>query len=346
QLSGGSSFDTPLVNRDGGGFSGVNPPDTIGDVGNDFFIQMINGSSGSGGTRVLILDKTDGTTVNDFNLGALATGSGTGCTNGRGDPIVMFDETVDNGIGQPTGRWFLSEFTSSSYCVYISETSDPTAGTWFLYEFTSASGNLPDYPKWGVWPDAYYIGANENAGSIPGAGRTVYAFDRENMLLGLTTRPAQVFEAPPLAGFGFQMLQPADWDGLNPPPPGAPGLFFRHRDDEVHNAGSSNPTQDFLEIWEFAVDWDTPGNSTFTGPTNLGVEDFESELCGLTAFECAPQPPTGSDPSVGLDPLREPVMWRAQYRNFGSHQAIVNTWVTDAVGGAADVHGVRWAELR
>ncbi len=342
QQSGGAGFDIPLINRDGGGFTGVNPPDTIGDVGNEYFIQMINGGGGVGGTRVLILDKTDGSTVADFALSSLAVGSGTGCTSGSGDPIIMFDETVDNGPGQPRGRWFLSEFTGNSFCVYISQTSDPTAGDWFVYEFGSASGGLPDYPKWAAWPDAYYIGANENAGSIPGAGRTVYAFDRESMLQGDTTRPAQVFEIPPLAGFNFQMIPPADWDGILPPPPGTPGLFVRHRDDEVHNAGSSDPNQDFLEIWEFSVDWDAPANSTFSGPTNIGVEDFESELCGLTAFACVPQPNSGTR----LDPLREPVMWRAQYRNFGSHQVIVGSWVTDVVGGSADIHGVQWAELR
>lgn len=342
QQSGGAGFDTPLVNRDGSGFTGVNPPDTVGDVGNEYFIQMINGSSSVGGTRVLILDKTDGSTVADFALSSLATGSGTGCTAGSGDPIVMFDETVDNGPGEPAGRWFLSEFTGDSFCVYISETSDPTAGNWFIYEFGSASGGLPDYPKWSVWPDAYYVGANENAGSIPGNGRTVYAFDRENMLQGLTTRPTQVFEIPPLAGFGFQMIQPVDWDGRLAPPVGSPGPFIRHRDDEVHNAGSSDPSRDFLELWEFDVDWTNPANSTFFGPINIPVEDFESELCGLTAFACVPQPGTSTE----LDPLREPVMWRAQYRNFGSHQAIVGSWVTDVVGGSADIHGVQWAELR
>ncbi|MDT8409079.1 MAG: choice-of-anchor J domain-containing protein [Wenzhouxiangellaceae bacterium] len=342
RLSGGAAFDTPLVNRDGGPFSGVNPPDTIGDIGLEHYIQMINGGGGVGGTRVLILDKTDGSTVVDFALGSLAEGSGTGCTSGSGDPIVMFDQSVDNGLDQAPGRWFLSEFTSQSFCVYISQTADPTTGAWFIYEFAAASGALPDYPKWAVWPDAYYIGANEDAGSIPGNGRTIYAFDRQSMLLGQTTRPAQVFEIPALAGFGFQMAQPADWDGLLPPPDGAPGLFLRHRDDEVHNAGSSDPSEDFLEIWEFSVDWDNQANSTFSGPDNIGVEDFESDLCGLTAFACVPQP----NSSTELDPLREPAMWRAQYRNFGDRQTIVASWVSDVAGGNADLHGVRWAELR
>jgi len=338
QRGGGQVFDQPLVNRDGSGFTGVNPPDTVGDVGNDYYIQMING----GGTRVLILDKDDGSTVADFSLRDLAIGSGTGCTSGSGDPIVMFDQTVENGVGEPRGRWFLTEFTGTSFCVYISETADPTTGDWFLYEFTSASGGLPDYPKWAVWPDAYYIGANESVASIPGDGRAVYAFDRENMLQGLTTRPAQMFEVSMIAGFGFQMIHPADWDGRLPPPDGTPTLFVRHRDDEVHNAGSSDPTQDFLEIWEFGVDWDDPNASTFTGPANIGVQDFESELCGLTAFACVPQPRSATK----LDPLREPMMWRVQYRNFGDRQVMLGSWVTDVVGGSADIHGVQWAELR
>lgn len=340
--SGGPAFDTPLISQDGSGFSGVNPPDTVGDVGNQYFVQMINGGSGVGGTRVLILDKTDGQQALDFALGDLAVGSGTGCTTGAGDPIVMFDSTVDNGFGQPPGRWFLSEFTSSSFCIYISETSDPTARGWFIYEFFSDSGGLPDYPKFAVWPDAYYIGANEDGDTFPANGRTVYALDRENMLLGLTTRPTQVFEVPRLSGFGFQMLQPADWDGATPPPAGSPGLFVRHRDDEVHDAGANDTTRDFLELWRFGVDWDDAGNSTLTGPENISVAEFESEMCGLTSFSCVPQPNDGTP----LDPLREPMMWRVQYRNFGTHQVLVGSWVTDVVGGAADLHGVRWAELR
>lgn len=338
----GRAFDTPTVNRDGVGFTGVNPPDTVGDVGNDYFVQMVNGGGAVNGTRVLILDKTDGTEVQSFALGDLAVGTQTNCTAGRGDPIVMFDSSVDNGLGEPAGRWFLTEFTSVSFCVYISETADPMAGNWFLYEFLSDSGGLPDYPKFAVWPDAYYIGANENGSTVAGNGRTVYALDRENMLAGQPTRPSQVFEIPPLAGFGFQMAQPADWDGATPPPAGKPGLFLRHRDDEVHNGGTADGSQDFLEIWEFSVDWNNSANSTFSGPTNIGVAEFESELCGLTAFACVPQPNTTTE----LDPLREPVMWRAQYRNFGTHEMIVGSWVTDVVGGAADIHGVRWTELR
>jgi len=326
--SGGRAFDTTILNFDGSGFTGGNPADTVGSIGNNYYIQIVNAS------RVLVFDKVTGTLApnGSFLLDSLAAGSGTACTNGRGDPIMMFDETVSNGPGNPTGRWVLTEFISTGFCVYISATDDPLAGTWFVYEFTSQTGGLPDYPKYGVWPDAYYIGANESVRQ--------YALDRENMLQGLTARPAQVFQAPGLAGFGFQMMQPADWDGDLAPANGAPGLFFRHRDDEVHNAGSNNPNQDFLEIWEFQVDWDTPANSTFTGPTNLPITEIESELCGLTAFACVPMPGSGTQ----LDPLREPVMLQAQYRNFGTHESIYGSLVTDIDGN--DLHGIRWFELR
>lgn len=325
--SAGRAFDAPLLNFDGHDFAGGNPSDTVGDVGNNFYIQLVNA------TLVSIYDKNTGVlALPVFNLTDLAAGSGTNCTSGAGDPILMFDETVSNGAGLPTGRWVLTQFTTTGFCVFISQDDDPTAGNWFVYAFTSATGGLPDYPKYGVWPDAYYIGANE--------GVREYALDRNNMLLGNTARPLQVFTAPGLAGFGFQVMQPIDWEGDVAPPSGMPAMFIRHRDDEVHNAGNHDTTQDFIEIWEFAVDFNTPANSTLTGPTDIPVAEFESDLCGLLAFACFPMPGSG----VTLDPLREPVMNRAVYRNFGTHQTVVGSFVTDVDG--TDRGGIRWFELR
>ena len=328
-LSGGNTFDTPLLNFAGSNFVGGNPSDTAGTVGNNYYIQMVNA------TKVLVFDKNTGIqAIPTFDLDSLAAGSGTNCTSGTGDPIIMFDETVSNGAGNDSGRWVLTEFTGSGFCVYISETDDPTSGDWYLYQFNSASGGLPDYPKYGVWHDAYYVGANEN--------NRLYAFDRNNMIQGLTAEPLQVFSAPRLNGFGFQVMQPADWDGDVSPPLDMPGLFLRHRDDEVHNAGSNNSNMDFIEIWTFTVDWDNVNNSSVTKLADIEVSEFESELCGLSSFSCVPMPGTNTE----LDPLREPIMQLAQYRNFGTHQSIVGSLATDVVGGNADVVGIRWFELR
>ena len=113
---------------------------------------------------------------------------------------MLFDQLAD--------RWFLSEFGSgSSLCVFISQTADPQ-GAYYSYQFTTPS--FPDYPKYGVWPDAYYATANESSPSV-------FALDRVKMLAGLPAT-AQRFTATGLSGFGFEALTPADLDGMTPPP--------------------------------------------------------------------------------------------------------------------------------
>ena len=55
-----------------------------------------------------------------------------------------------------------------------------------------------------------------------------------------------------------------------------------------------------------------------------------------------PGVPQGS--SSSLDPLREVIMNRLAYRNFGSHETLVGNFVTDINGN--NIGGVRWFELR
>jgi hypothetical protein len=310
-------LDPPILNFAGQGFTGVNPPDTVGDIGLNHYIQSINSASGAVFT---VYNKADGSVAaGPTAMDSLGTGN---CAAGLGDPVILFDQLAD--------RWFLSEFSSSGnrLCVYISQTSDPISGGWFAYQFTAPG--FPDYPKYGVWPDAYYASSNESSPAV-------YAFDRAQMLIGAPAT-SQRFTAPDLAAFPFQALIPSDADGETPPPAGAPNPFMRHRDDEAHNPPGT-AGQDFLEIWEFHVDWATPANSTFTGPINIAIAEIDSELCGFVSFNCFPQP---SGPT--LDPLREVVMHRLQYRNFGSHQVLVSNLVTDV--GGTNHGGIRWFELR
>lgn len=333
----GAGIGNLLVNVDGNNFAGLNPSDTVGDIGIDHYVQMINHSQGS---NVRIIDKVTGSLVQFFILDSLAIGTGTGCVSGRGDPIVIFDESVDNGPSEPRGRWILAEFTITSInslCVYISQTSDLTAGDWFLYEFDSITGQIPDYPKYGVWPNAYFLGVNEQIPGFPGSYQ--YALDRERMLAGVTARPLQAFFTAGLPGFGFQHMMPVDWDGIEPPPVDAPGLFIRHRDTEIHGPAAM-PDEDILELFEFSVNFNSPSNSTFIGPINIPTAEFDSEFCNLIFSGCLQQP--GS--STRLFALLQPIMWRAQYRNFDSHQSIISNMVTDVTGD--DIAAVRWFELR
>ncbi|GAB4195960.1 MAG: hypothetical protein Tsb002_28920 [Wenzhouxiangellaceae bacterium] len=316
----GFDFTMPLVNI-GGQSSGSNPHDANGEVGPDFFVQTIN----SGGSRVQFYNKADGSTVGaSFLMENLPAAAGA-CANGLGDPIPFYDEIAD--------RWVLTEFSTQagrSLCVYVAQTNDPINGGWFGYQFQTPS--FPDYPKYGVWHDAYYVGTNEATSSL-------YAMEREQMLQGL---PAgiQSFTISDPAAFSFAMIPPVDHDGIDPPPASEPGIFIRHFDDEAHAPGSNNPAADQLQIWEFEVDWATPGNTQLTGPFNIDIAEIDSEQCGFTAFACYPQPGT----STTLDPLREVVMNMPKYRNFGSHEVLLGNLTTDIDG--TDHGGVRWFELR
>ena len=113
---------------------------------------------------------------------------------------------------------------------------------------------------------------------------------------------------------------------------------MRHRDTEIHGPAGL-PDSDIIELFEFVVDFDNPGNSSFTGPINVSVSEFDSEFCNLVFSGCLTQPNSGTT----LFALLQPIMWRAQYRNFGDRQSIVANMITDVTG--TDIGGVRWFEL-
>jgi hypothetical protein len=328
---GGGNFGTPIRNIEGIRTT-ASPNDPTGDIGTLQFVMAINAS---GGSQVAVYDKATGNQVGpNFTMASLVAG-GTCATSGAGDPIILFDELAN--------RWVLTEFTGTGnlLCVYISSGADLSqTQTWTRYSFNFPA--FPDYPKYGVWPQAYFVGANE--GGTAGR-RPFYAMDRARMLAG---QPATVqrLTIANLAGFGFQMTQPADIFGATPPPDGAPGIFMRHRDDEAHNSGSNNPNGDFLEMFEFTVDWTTPANSAIAGPITFPISEFSSNLNGLSAFQAFPQPN-----GQRLDPLRETVMHRLVYRRLPGYEVLVGNLVTDLFLGAGstypdDTGGIRWFELR
>jgi len=320
-------FTTPDVNVPGH-FNTCCPPDTVGEVGPDHFVQMTNGTASALGTAVSIYDKTGAQVVAPFSLRDHAP-AGSGCELSDGDPIPLYDQFAN--------RWILTNFETSGgagvhgFCMFVSSDHDLVNSTWTVYKFPTPGAIFPDYPKFAVWPDAYYIGTNE-------AAHPVYAVDRLKMLAGQPATMLVQNIPTTLAGFGFQITSPVDVAGPVRPPQGAPGIFIRHRDDEAHDGAAT--VGDTLELFEFHADFATPGNSTLTGPTSIAVADFDSDLCGLVSFLCFPQPLT----TQLLDPLREPIMQRPVYRNFGTHQSLVGNLTVDVDGN--DRGGIRWFELR
>ncbi len=312
------------VNIDGQGFTGATPPDTVGDVGPDHYVQAVNSS------RIAIYDKA-GTLLPGYPILLESLAPAGPCTNGSGDPIVLYDWLAD--------RWFLQEFTGSGIlCIYVSTGPDPT-GSYNFYSFDPPS--FPDYPHYGVWPDAYYAATNEAGGS---GNQTTYAFDRTAMLAGAAATMQRLTVVPPVSGYCFQTLTPADHDGDTPPPADAPGIFMRHNDDEAHS-GAPVPATDFLEMWEMDVDFATPANTTVTTLPNVLITDFNSWMLNYSTFFSVPQPDSGTR----LDAIREAILQRLVYRNFGSHETLLGVFAANrdpATSGSVVEQGNRWFELR
>jgi hypothetical protein len=287
------------------------PPDTNGAVGAAQYVQWVNES-------FAVFDKATGALLYGPVAGkTLWSGFGGGCeTNNDGDPIVQYDKAA--------GRWIFTQFSVSTtpyrQCVAVSTTSDAT-GTYNRYAFTFDSA-FPDYPKLGVWPDAYYVTFNIfNNGSTFGGAR-VCAWDRAAMLAGA---PA-IQECFPLST-SYASLLPADLDGNTPPPAGSPNFLI--------NFGSNS-----LNQWKFHADFTNPANSTLTGPVKIPVASFTAACNG--GGSCIPQPGTQNQ----LDSLGDRLMYRLAYRNFGAYEAmVVNHSVRVSGSRNKQVVGVRWYEL-
>ena len=299
------------------GFAFV-PPDTNGAVGASQYVQMVN-------VTIAVYSKRDGALqLGPAPIHSLWRGFGGLCENGGesatysdgGDPIVLYDHLAD--------RWLVSQlqfdetFTKTAQCIAISTSSDAT-GSYNRYQFDFGV-NFPDYPKFGIWPDAYYNTINV----FPGrgfAGARACAFDRAAMLAGAAAK-AICFQQPP----SVSSLLPADLDGSTLPPAGAPNYLV----------GLADATH--LNLFRFHADFTNPSASTLSGPVLIEVAGYNEICARAVTVACIPEPPPGEK----VDGLADRVMFRLAYRNFGDHEALV---VNHTVLGGA-LGGVRWYEIR
>jgi hypothetical protein len=99
-------------------------------------------------------------------------------------------------------------------------------------------------------------------------------------------------------------------------------------------------------LYKFHVDFATPANSTFTGPTLLATQPFNSilALCG-GGRACIPQ--SGTTNRIDHLGYRQRPLHRLAYRNYGDHESLVtNQSVSAGTGPSGEVSGIRWWELR
>jgi hypothetical protein len=308
--------NSTILNFDG--VSNVNmvlPPDPNGDVGPNHYIQTVN-------LAFAIYSKAGALLYGPANLRTLWEGF-VGYA-GDGDPIVLYDHLAD--------RWMISQFAFPNYpygpgyeLIAISQTPDPL-GAWhrYSYQFT----DMPDYPKFAVWPDGYYLSVNSyefNTGVLKGSAAGV--FERDSMLAGKNARFIFFQQNP-----ATKPMLPSDLDGPAPSS-GIPANFLLVKEAPAGSGG------DQINIFQLHTDWTNVANSTFTGPQVLSTEPFDPNMCSGDR-NCIPQMGT----SAKLDALAGFLMHRVQYRNFGSHQVMVASQTVDADG--TDHAAIRWYELR
>src|SRR5213596_3666825 len=331
RVMGKIGIPAPLISFDGNSnLCGCSPPDPNGAVGPNNVVTMAN-------LHFQIFDKSGNSLFGPAANNTLWSGFGGPCqAENAGDPVVLYDQLAD--------RWILTQFTAGGptffECVAVSQTSDPT-GAYFRYAISTGT-NFPDYPKAGVWPDAYYFSTREFAGNNF-AGVGAYALDRAQALAGNPNPTVVGFLAPPnpayVVGDG---LLPSTLDGQTPPPAGSPNFYVGSEDDN----GPYGAPSDALSVWKFHYDPNTPVNSTFTLTNTLPTQPFNSilGLCGGTR-NCIPQPSTANK----IDHLgyRQRPLFRLAYRNFGNHESLVtNQSVSAGTGPNGEVSGIRWWELR
>lgn len=317
----------------------VMPPDTVGDVGPNHYVQMVNSAWN-------VYNKATGATLLPGGPRSLASIwasiPGACATSNDGDPIVLYDPLAD--------RWMLSQFCLITnprphQLIAISTSADPT-GSYYLYDFVMPNDKINDYPHFGVWPDAYYMSDNQfDFGFTTFLGAGIFAFDRAKMLLGDPTASYVYFDVAPIDPFAGGML-PTDLDGNIPPPAGLPNLFIEFRADEF-----GDPL-DALRIYEVVPNFVTPASSTLTIRPDVAVAAFDARQ--PTGRDDVEQPaPAGT--TAYLDSIADRLMHRLAYRNLGSYASPVNSWVmnwstnvsgVNPTGFATFQAGIRWTELR
>ena len=321
---------------------GCLPPDTQGDVGPNHYIISVN-------SRIKIIDKSGNqllapTTYNSFFSGLVTSGTPCGLNQNRGDGFVMYDHLAD--------RWVVSDFAFPSFpgvsfyqCIGVSKTSDPVSGGWWLYAVQVDSGNpnyLGDYPKFGLWPDAYYFSVNLFSNGSTFNGVRVFALPRLDMINGTGAPNANAIAFSITAadiGAAYSLVPATFRTGL-PPPAGTPEYFLA-----VDSPANADVVLTQVHAWQFHADFATPANSTFgvgaghTPNAEITVDGFVDAFTTVTAI--VPQPVT----TAKLDTLGDKLMTPLVYQNRGGTESLyVSQTVNNNQNGTGPT-AIRWYQF-
>ncbi len=312
-----SPLRASFAGQNGSGY----PPDPSGAVGLTQYVQAVNA------TPFKVFNKTTGAQLmapkNIGNLWSPVTGN-------MGDPIVMYDKYAD--------RWFVAQFgdnstpTSNATINYIyiaiSTTSNP-AGTYYAYTYTSAQ--FPDYLKFSIWSDGYYMTSNQ--------GGRLYVFERDQMIAGVSTARSLTKTFTNGANSGFWCPLAADADGTLPPAGSACPFFWM-----TDNSWASSV--DGIKYCKASVNWaPTTPTCTITSAAQITTAAFDGTYQSST-WNDIPQPGAVSPWSSNmLDGIGGVATYRAQYRRWTGYNTIVMNWGV-LIANNPRQRAIKWVELR
>src|SRR5581483_2692010 len=149
-----------------------------------------------------------------------------------------------------------------------------------------------DYPKFGLWPDAYYMSVNLFSGTTTAneafQGVRVYAFNRSAMINGGGASTIGFTIAPADLGDQYSLL-PATFRHGSAPPAGQPEWFMN-----INSSASVGTVETQIFVRRFHVDFATPANSTFgSGATHapdgvITVNGFVDAFDGTSGTNIVP----------------------------------------------------------
>ncbi len=279
------------------------PSDPSGAAGPSHYVQCINSSP------FKVFNKTTGANMLTVDLGTLWAPD----VASEGDPIVLYDKYAD--------RWFIAQFGSpAKIYIAISTTNNPT-GSYYTYTFNSAQ--FPDYLKFSIWADGYYMTSNQ--------GARMYCFERDQMLLGNSSARAvtQTFTSGSTSGFYCPLS--ADADGTLPTV-GTPCPFFAYSE----NAWGGGAV-DGIKIWNMAVTWGATPTATITAQPTVTTAAFDA------SYDAGWNDVAQLGTTNKVDGIGGVATYRAQWRKWTGYNSLLLNW---GVKISSSQRSIRWVELR
>jgi hypothetical protein len=278
---------------------------------------------------------------------------------GGGEGTVMFDHLAS--------RWVIARRASPAaytyfYCIAVSNTDDLSSATlaWYTYQFnvTAALGTdadgftlYPDWPRFGVWSDAYYatFDLEDPMNGYQETGVVVCAFDRTNILIDGTANTPQCFSNPdpislPESLYIAHSLIPADIDGTTAPPSDEPE-YLVSIENPTPNGKATKSTS--INLWTFHVNWTSPGKTTFK-KAKATVPSYEPgcySAANPINTVCVVEPSTNTTGNY-VDSLGDRLMPRFAYQNFGTYQSWLVSHTVQVGTAKTQQTGLRWYEFR